>query len=148
MSLPKNRTFLGTLRLVGVDGELIYGPVRAYGKADNAMAARRGNRSRNTKLPFGDTPSGLYGIRFSPQPMADRGTYGMNRVVFMDPLSGDAAEAEENGRSGLWLHGGSLRNGRLRPTYGCIRVDDETMLDLYQLSKQYRIDQLEVIDEE
>jgi len=148
VSLPKSRISLGSLRLVGDDGSLICGPVRAYGKADNAMAASKGNPSRNTTLPFGDTPSGEYAIRFSPAPMADRGTYGHNRVVFLDPLSGDALKAENNGRSGLWLHGGSVRNGQLRPTYGCIRVDDSTMLELYELSKQYRIERLEVIDAE
>jgi hypothetical protein len=81
-------------------------------------------------------------------PMADRGTYGQNRVMYMDPLSGDALTAEDNGRSGLWLHGGSLRDGNLRPTYGCIRVDDDFMLRLYELSKTYIIDRLEVIDEQ
>ena len=148
VSLPRNRSSLGKLALIDDSGELIYGPVRAYGKADNAMAARKGNPTRDPKRPFGDTPSGGYAVRFSPAPMADRSTYGQYRVGFLDPLSGDALTAEENGRTGLWLHGGTVRDGQLRPTYGCIRVDDGTMLELYELSKQYNIDRLEVIDAE
>ena len=148
MKFSKNRNLVGTIEVFGDDKASLLGPVRALGRSDNAKATAKGNPSRSSVRPFGDTPTGVYAVRFSMAPMADRGTYGQNRVMYMDPLSGDALTAEDNGRSGLWLHGGSLRDGNLRPTYGCIRVDDDFMLRLYELSKTYIIDRLEVIDEQ
>ena len=38
----------------------------------------------------------------------------------------NALKAKEGGRSGLAIHGGPTRNGALRATFGCLRVDDDT----------------------
>lgn len=47
--------------------------------------------------------------------------------ISLDPTGGDALSAERNGRFGLLIHGGRLRDGALRPTFGCLRVDKASM---------------------
>lgn len=125
--LPRDRTQLGTLTC----GDF---SCSCLGKADNATAARNGNRSRNPLMRFGDTPLGEYDITIGPVgwPM---GTYGTHPILDMEPTAGDALVAKLEGkRSGLATHGGALnRQGRLRPTFGCIRVRNEhqkALLDL------------------
>jgi hypothetical protein len=59
VQLPADRTQKGTLSLVAADGAtLLAGPFQTYGKADGQTAAANGNPTRNTLLPFGDTPLG------------------------------------------------------------------------------------------
>jgi len=144
--LPRNRLTNGSLSVIDVDGNTVAGPFRCFGKADNAQAARHGNRSRNPVFRFGDTPSGDYRARFVASHKLSTDTYGVNGYIMMEPIGGDALVARRNGRSGLWIHGGVLRNGQLRPTFGCVRVDDSTMALLISLSNQYMIDSIRIED--
>ncbi len=125
---------------------VVAGPFTCFGKADNAMAARHGNPRRDTTRRFGDTPSGEYRARFVHTPQRDTNTYGVNGYIMMEPIGGDALVARRNGRSGLWIHGGSVRNGRLRPTFGCVRVFDSDMAVLLSMSRQYIIDSIRIED--
>lgn len=102
------------------------------GISDNAQAIAHHNPARNPLLPFGDTPTGVY--MGTVIPPGDVDGYGVNRRIFLTPVSGDGVKAESapNNRSGLLIHGGKLNPvytwwDGLRPTYGCVRVPDDGM---------------------
>ena len=130
--LPANRNLPGWLRLLDAQGNLLFA-CPCLGKADNAMAAAKGNPTRNPLLPFGDTPLGQWEGRISARPMSNTRTYGIHRVIDLHATGGDALRAQNNKRDGIWIHGGAARMGRLRPTYGCIRVADEHMGALLEI---------------
>lgn len=136
VSLQADRTKLGTLQLLADDGSLIAGPFSAYGKADGQTANLQGNASRNTLLPFGDTPAGTYAV---PGLEATGGatnrsshSYGPNGAIRLNPTGGDADTAATlGGRQYLLIHGGDLNgSGQLRPTNGCIRLSNVDMVSL------------------
>jgi lipoprotein-anchoring transpeptidase ErfK/SrfK len=57
--------------------------------------------------------------------------FGPNPFIVLDPTSGPALRAKQNGRHGLLIHGGDLNaQGKLRPTFGCVRVFNKDMKDL------------------
>ena len=100
---------------------------RCYADADSAQAKKHGNPGEDSTLPFGDHPFGTYAVtdvRWSST-KPERQAYGPVRLA-LDPASGDAFIAKQNGRTGLAIHGGPTREGALRATFGCLRVDDET----------------------
>lgn len=126
--LPKDRSKYGGLTVSAV------ATFRCLGKADNAAAKRQGNPQRDPLKQYGDTPTGVYigtlGVTYKGR------TYGEFPVIMLSPVSGDALRAQDKGgRSGLWIHGGDPRNGELRPTHGCVRVDDSTQKILVELLK-------------
>jgi hypothetical protein len=137
VSLPADRTKLGSLQLLADDGTtLIAGPFSAFGKADGQTANLHGNASRNTLLPFGDTPAGTYAV---PGLEATGGattrsshSYGPNGAIRLNPTGGDADTAATlGGRQYLLIHGGDLNgSGQLRPTNGCIRLSNADMASL------------------
>jgi hypothetical protein len=56
----------------------------------------------------------------------DLHTYGAFPSLLLDPQSGEALIAKQNGREGLMIHGGAPSStGGLRPTHGCIRLSEE-----------------------
>lgn len=127
--LPKDRRLPGSL--TASFGGVHYGPFRCLGKADNAKAKSSGNPNRDSTMVNGDTPTGKYvgevnGVSYPGK------TYGPHPVIRLEPVSGDALTAKSNGRKGLLIHGGTLRDGVLRPTHGCIRVDDDTQEKLVE----------------
>lgn len=78
VSLPSDRTSTGFIMLVA-GGKTLAGPFRVLGKADNAMAAKKGNATRDPKQPYGDTPTGEYAGT-----LATRGkSYGPHGVIEM-----------------------------------------------------------------
>lgn len=130
VTLPRNRDFEGSLRLEDHNGRLLAGPFAVCGRADGEMARRYGNSSRQTVLPFGDTPLGRYrmagvlpsGARTS-LPAERFGPYG---VIVLRPMAGEAALADANGRFYIVIQGGKLGPGRrLRPTSGSLRLADK-----------------------
>lgn len=121
--LPVDRRQAGTLTVLEDDRVLLAGmPCR--GKADNGTAKARGNPERLPTMPFGDTPTGVWhGCKVTPfaKPVAGLG----GAWIALDrPWSGDAVQAQINGRSGLGIHGGR-GNGDLVATQGCVRVRDD-----------------------
>lgn len=124
--LPADRNQLGTLTC----GDFT---CPCLGKADNLNAKRNGNPTRNPLQQFGDTPTGIYNVAIGPVawPVS---VYGTHPVLRMDPVDGAALVAERDGkRSGLLIHGGALnQQGRLRPTFGCIRVRNEHQKELVE----------------
>jgi hypothetical protein len=126
VTLQTNRSLPGTLRLLGADGRVIVQGI-CLGKADGAAAAKAGNPVRNPVRPVGDTPTGEYAGRLLGWVPPPARSYGTVEPIVLDPMSGQALEAKQNGRKGLWIHGGDLTaGGFLRPTYGCIRVTPAT----------------------
>jgi len=136
VQLPADRTQKGTLSLVADDGAtVIAGPFQTYGKADGQTATANGNPSRNTLLPFGDTPLGTYSV--PGMEVTGDGTgrsahsYGPNGAIRLNPTGGNAATAAIAGRQYLLIHGGDLNAaGALRPTNGCLRLSNADMVSL------------------
>ncbi|MBI4907497.1 MAG: L,D-transpeptidase [Acidobacteria bacterium] len=130
VTLQRDRTKTGTLTVTSAAGATLAGPFDALCKADNAAAAARGNPSRDPTKSYGDTPTGKYRgfvSALARTPVNDR-TYGPQSVITLDPVSGQAKTAKENGRWGLLIHGGALNAaGKLRPTFGCVRVSNTSM---------------------
>lgn len=130
VTLPRDRTRLGTL----ICGDFT---CACLGKSDSLTAHKNGNHSRDPLKQFGDTPLGTYTVSIGPVgwPMS---SYGTHPVLTMDPTGGDALVAESVGkRSGLLIHGGALnREGKLRPTFGCIRVRNEHQKELVDRVKR------------
>jgi hypothetical protein len=125
--LPDDRNHVGSLILEGDDGSVILGPFDVCGRADDRVAARQGNPRRNRLIPYGDTPLGTYRVR----QILQSGTatdfpserFGPNEVVVLDPIDGEAALADANGRFQVLIHGGVEEpDGRLRVTNGALRL--------------------------
>lgn len=119
--LPPNRAYQGYFVATDDTGRLLTSG-RCLGKADNQMATRRGNPDRDSRKPYGDTPTGTYAPTRAVIYAIESDTYGKGHIV-LDGLTGDAAAAVEGGRTGLLIHAGrDYTDGRLYPTYGCLRV--------------------------
>lgn len=106
-------------------------PARAYADADGAAAAAHGNADEDPTRAFGDHPFGLsHLVKVTWSTTEEEfAHYGPVRIL-LDPIGGQALEAKKNGRTGLCIHGGPLRDGQLRATNGCLRVDDATAVAL------------------
>ena len=135
--LHPNRVQLGQLTVLDDDGAALFGPVPCLGKADNQDAIQHNNPTRDPKLPFGDTPTGEYSIAelvTHAKGETTRHTYGAFPSVLLDPQSGDALTAKQNGREGLMIHGGApSSSGGLRPTHGCVRLAEDSQKALIDL---------------
>jgi hypothetical protein len=137
ITLPKDRTLPGKLQAFDDGDLLILDGIGCLGKSDNATAKLHGNPDRITTRPFGDTPTGEYRVVQLVAHLHSESeihTYGTFPSVLLDPLSGDALAAKQNGRTGLMIHGGVPGGGgRLRPTFGCIRIAENDERDLVAL---------------
>lgn len=124
----KDRTKYGVLTFVGTGAPIAW---TAFGKSDNANAVAQNNPTRDPIKIGGDLPSGSYNVVVG-EILTPHRTYGPNAVLRLDPQAGQAITAKRNGRTGLLIHGGEVRanTGHLRPTYGCLRVSNEDMVDL------------------
>lgn len=100
---------------------------RAYADADSKAAADHGNPREEQTQAFGDHPFGEYRVVavIRSATKAEREKFGPVRLA-LDPVAGAAFDAKKNGRTGLCIHGGPTRDGKLRATNGCLRVDDAT----------------------
>jgi hypothetical protein len=135
--LPQNRLDPGQLSVSDDAGSSIFGPVPCLGRADSTDATLHRNPTRNPALPFGDTPTGTYSV----VQLVDHGssetdvhTYGTHPSVLLNPLSGQALTAKQQGRTGLMIHGGSPSfTGGLRPTHGCVRLSEDDQGSLIAL---------------
>lgn len=102
---------------------------------DRASAKRR-NATFDPLYRYGDMPAGTY--QMAGWLTSDGGAdYGPHGAIKLEPISGQALEAQKNGREGLVIHGGGLAmnadypkwNG-LRPTHSGVRCYDKTMLEI------------------
>lgn len=148
VSLPNNRLNTGTVELVDpVSGLRVFGPVPAMGRAARDTARAHDNPNGISTLPYGDTPLGGYRI---PSVLASgAGTnhpanvYGSAGVIVLDPVSGDALIAENNGRTGLLIHAGRQVSSptplpnHLKPTNGCVRMLESDLAGLIKAMRDY-----------
>lgn len=120
--LHKNRKTPGVLTVY--NGEVALAIVPCLGDAADSLSVAKGNPTGDPTKFLGDTPSGQYiaqkGVVVLGQHVEGIGT----QWIPLDPVGGQAQVAENNGRSGLAIHGGR-GNDRLKPTKGCIRVFDK-----------------------
>lgn len=139
VELPANRNQAGTLRLEDRNGVVIAGPFPVLGRAANNLPERPENPTRDPLQPFGDTPAGEWAVD-GWQPTGE-GTgrslysYGPHGAITMRGAAGDALTAQNNGRTGIWIHGGApgAQGGEsLRPTAGCLRLSNNNMQALIQ----------------
>lgn len=130
--LPLDREAEGEFQVLADTGVLL-GPVRCRGEADNAGALTHGNVQEDPTKSHGDHPYGVYRCRTlvrDPHPARSYGPFFLS----LAPVGGEALVAWQNGRRGLGIHGGDLGAGStLRATYGCLRLDNETMETLARL---------------
>jgi hypothetical protein len=144
VSLKANRSLPGLLRLVGDDGKVLVQGL-CLGKADGVASAKAGNPIRDPARPVGDTPTGEYTGRLLGWVPPPARSYGTVEPIVLDPTAGQALDAKQNGRKGLWIHGGDLTTGGfLRPTYGCIRLTPATHAAVVQAMKAAGVKQLAV----
>lgn len=126
--LHLDRSIPGVMTVRRLNEGDIFLVARCLGKSDNAAAAAHGNPKRDQMLPFGDLPTGKYRGVFTG-PGQPKRTYGPHQRIHLVPEEGNAQIAvDNNGRYALQIHGGDLNaKGDLRPTHGCLRVDDFVM---------------------
>lgn len=134
VNLYADRKQLGTLKMYNDSGALVFGPKQALGRSEY---------DTNWSQINGNTPTGVYTATIAgpmSQTTANIRTYGPSKYIAMDPVSGNALIAKQNGRTGLWIHGGAAADAGatsypLRPTHGCVRLsnDDQASL-IYVLS--------------
>ena len=130
IQLPKDRNYTGVLRVEDDLGRALAGPFLVCARANDLAASEHGNPRRLQALPYGDTPVG--GYRIARIAGTGRGTqfeasqFGRAGIIVLEPVSGEAAIAEANGRWYIGIHGGAPgAHGRLRSTNGCVRMRDE-----------------------
>lgn len=126
-NFPSNRDYKGTLKMYNGAGSLVFGPVDALGRGSNDT----NNNWDHTQwmLENSDTPTGEYSatVIAAGTPLS---SYGPHKRVNMYATSGNALLAQNNGRSGIMVHGGDLTTATtatwypLKPTHGCIRISN------------------------
>lgn len=120
VTLPPNRAYSGYFLATDDDGVLLASG-RCLGKSDNGQAARHNNPDRDPTKEYGDTPTGDYHPTKAVM-WAFENKFGKGWIP-IDGATGQAMAAMEGGRSGLAIHAGRMySDGRLTPTYGCVRV--------------------------
>jgi len=137
--VPVNRDQLGTVSLVNAAGQTLIDKAVVLCRSDKEFADGFGNTPRDPMQRGGDTPYGTYSCTISkftpPVDEPHEHSYGPYGFILLTPTGGDALKAAENGRRGIGFHSGVLNPvytqwQGLRPTHGCSRVKDETMLDI------------------
>ena len=133
--LPPDRETEGRFYIFDDAGSVILGPRRCRGEADNAGAAAHSNALEDPTKSFGDHPFGVSRVNAlvqDPRPVESYGPF----FVTLIPLEGEALEGWREGRRGIGIHGGKLGpDGLLRATYGCLRLDNETLEQAVRLIK-------------
>ena len=127
--LPADRTIRGTLQCIGLSGQTVGGPWSAMGCADIRNAVFLGNLQHDRLQVGGNVPTGEYQVTdVLPARIDTTGIsiFGPNPVIRLQPVSGDAALANGNGRTATLIHGGDDD----APTDGSIRVSNNALVSI------------------
>lgn len=133
VNLPSNRDYKGSLKMYNSAGVLVFGPVDALGRGTSD--ANNDNDHTKWWMIDADTPTGDYSAT-KVGPGSPTSSYGPCDRISMDPISGNALTAKNDGRSGFMIHGGDPDTNSndswypLRPTYGCIRISNTDQCNL------------------
>ena len=135
VELLPNRDRCGGISFVNAAGRKICGPFPVACRSSDNLAAANGNPQRDPLLRFGDTPTGGYLVRRILK--SGKGTafpasrLGPHGVIVTEPVSGDAASADANGRFHFLIIGGDLSSGnKLRSTAGSLRLRNDHLRSL------------------
>ncbi len=128
------------------DGNEVF---RTVVKVQGSAHTLNGNNPRDRTLTNADTPTGTYDMtnwESKSGTVKSRKSYGPNQVIRLNGITG---EIQESGRAGILVHGGrqesydskqkewsSIENPVLKNTYGCIRIFDNSISELKNLTDQ------------
>jgi hypothetical protein len=150
--LDPDRNQYGKLTLHDGQGEVIAGPFPASGRASDGPAKEHRNETHDPLMRYGDTPAGTY--RVSVILGSGEGTsysarqYGPNGLIVLDPVSGDAALADANGRYHIFIQGGAAGRGRkLRSTNGCLRLFDADLAKVIEAIRELGMIECDCIED-
>jgi hypothetical protein len=113
--------------------------VFVYLAVDREKASANRNATLDSLLPYGPAPLGRYKYDSlvrnpsfaSIKTSEGHSTYSNYYPIQLSGVDGPVKEAKRNGRSHIWIHGGDLDSeGNIRPTFGCIRVEDHVIASL------------------
>ena len=91
----------------------------------------------------GNTPTGTYSGKLGERVWENPASYGPSNIIELFGLSGNALTAYNNGRSGIWIHGGrgslsGYSGDVLYATYGCVRIPDPDQRTMFGSSTTER----------
>jgi hypothetical protein len=149
IELPANRDRCGELRLLDDQEKTVCGPFPAAGRAGDPPPGGHGNRARNPLFRYGDTPTGAYRVasilRSGPRTGFPTPQWGPEGIIVLEPVGGDAAIAEANGRFHILICGGDLsRDGLLVSTSGGLRLSNPDMRALMRTLKKSPVTACEI----
>jgi hypothetical protein len=132
VQLPCDRSTAGQIFFKSDSGALLAGPFVIAGRSTSALAGAHRNQRRDPQLPYGDTPTGTFAVREvvrtghnTPFPKTEFGACGL---LILEPLTGDAALADANGRFRFAIQGGNPGpDGSLRSTAGSLRMRNDDL---------------------
>lgn len=153
VELVANRGCCGGISLINAAGRRLRGPFPVAARSSDNLAAANGNAQRDPLLRFGDTPTGSYVIRRIVK--SGKGTkfpasrFGPHGLIVMQPVSGDAACADANGRFHFLIIGGDLSSDKkLRSTAGSLRLRNDHMRSLMKAVTQRSNLRCEIVEVE
>lgn len=133
--LGEDRFKPGRLQYWSASTQLLFS-CDCLGRSAGILDALTGAVRRDPLKYRGNTPLGGYALTFVSH--LAKPIRGIGSIwIGLDPVSGDALTAEQNGRTGLGIHGGR-GDGALKPTHGCIRLRDRDMAELARIAGKNR----------
>ena len=136
--LASDRNRVGRLILKDDAGRKLAGPYSVCGRANDFAASEHRNPTRSPLQPYGDTPTGEYRMRGIVR--TGRGTaydatvFGKFGMIALEPVRGQAAIADQNGRHVLVIHAGTPNPASrlLYATNGSVRMYDDDLRELIE----------------
>src|SRR5271165_6576823 len=136
--LASDRNRVGRLILKDDAGRKLAGPYSVCGRANDFAASEHRNPTRSPLQPYGDTPTGEYRLRGIVR--TGRGTaydatlFGRFGMIALEPVRGQAAIADQNGRHVLVIHAGTPNPASrlLYATNGSVRMYDDDLRELIE----------------
>ena len=136
--LASDRNRVGRLILKDDAGRKLAGPYSVCGRANDFAASEHRNPTRSPLQPYGDTPTGEYRmrgiVRTGRGTAYDASKFGKFGMIVLEPVRGQAAIADQNGRHVLVIHAGTPNPASrlLYATNGSVRMYDDDLRELIE----------------
>src|SRR5271157_450793 len=136
--LASDRNRVGRLILKDDAGRRLSGPYSVCGRANDFAASEHRNPTRSPLQPYGDTPTGEYRmrgiVRTGRGSAYDATMFGRFGMIALEPVRGQAAIADQNGRHVLVIHAGTPNPASrlLYATNGSVRMYDDDLRELIE----------------